>query len=755
MAVVPTSFAMELGLGGSFRQQLIDEEFVVAVWPLSELASSTARDITGNNNHGTFNGTGFTRGVTVPLPEGALGLDFDGNGFIEVADDSALNRNLNLSLANGDVDIAFLIKTSTSDATNRAIVQKMVTDAAGDGYSVSLQSGAIRWREEIAGVEQFNFARGSIADGNWHLVHCNKQTLLGTGESRIFIDGVQSGATQTGTSAELDPTAANFRIGCWNDGSGDFIGTLAFVMIGREGNGSLATPLQAARSWTDVTADVRGQAPVQMRRGIPGTGILDNTGRPSTLTFAMDNSEVSSGGVGFYSPGHTNCRAGFTRGIPARWSITYNGTTFYLFRGRIDNITPVAGINGSRQAFVTAVGWLDVAASMSLGPIETQTNIDSDELIQLVLDQAEGRSPAAVDISFGSSTFISALDVGQPEDSLLSELARVTNSERGFLYERGDTAQGGTLRWEGRADRQVATGLDATFSNTMHGLDVQYDQSFANIIKIVVTPRRVDSAPSVLFDLEISQQSQLIAPMQTVVFEEGYRSATNAVQRVGGSSMTPPVAGTDYAFWANSDGTGSNLNASLDVVALLGGSSFRVEFTNTGSTPGYLRLDADTAFQLRGTAVFYDKPVTVVSMDRDSVRQFGPRTVTIDMQYESSVESAQAFADFYLSMLTNQLPVPTRLDLRPNQNNTLMIQALTRDVGDKIGIVEPITGLVTDDPDSDADIGYFINEVQHSLSEGGVLKTTWSLAPSVPSGNLWLLGTAGASELDETTVLGL
>ena len=65
MAVFPTSFAMEMG--GKFRQTLIDAEWNVATWPLSELASTTARDICGTAVSegpypGTYTGTGFTAG---------------------------------------------------------------------------------------------------------------------------------------------------------------------------------------------------------------------------------------------------------------------------------------------------------------------------------------------------------------------------------------------------------------------------------------------------------------------------------------------------------------------------------------------------------------------------------------------------------------------------------------------------------------------------------------------------------------------
>jgi hypothetical protein len=762
MSAHPTSTAIRLGLGGSFRQLLIDESFVVAAWPLAELSSlSLARDITGNNNHGTYNGTGFTRGVTGDLPEGNLALTFDGNGYIEVPDDSGLGaRTLNLSLADGDIDIVFLIKTSTNDATNRAIVQKMVTDATGNGWSASLVSGAIRFRLEVAGTQIFSFDRGSVADNAWHLVHCNYQTTLGTGEARIYIDGAQSGAAVTGVTTEPAVTGANLRIGCWNDGSGDFIGTLAFVMIGREGNGDLSTALQAARQWTDVTVDTTSRVPIECNYGIAGTNILDNVAREGSLTFALDNSILNSGAaLGYYTPGHANCRSGFAIGIPVQWSVTFAGTTYYKFRGRITSVRPVPGIFDERLVLVSCADWMNVAAQSYVSAMPALINESSDEVIKRVLDQADGRSPVAVSISAGSSQFPFALDVSHGEqETLLTEFARTQASERGYLYIKGDTVQGGVLRSEGRGDRQMHNDLDVTLTAAMamDGLQVEYGVSrIINIIRVVFTPRQVDSAATtVLYRLEASQETHLIQPGATLVLEGGYFDPNNQAERVGGTDMVEPVANTDYAFWSNSNGTGVNLTTNLEIYTAngewLGGNSFRVEITNTGTASGYLRLNSSTAFQLRGKGIYHYRPIMVERRDRDSVRKHGPRTVQIDLPYESSLAQAEAVADFYINILNSEQPIPPEVTIWGNQSAALLTQALAREPGDKVGIVEAMTGVTTVDPNSDEDIGFFINHVRYIYSKGGIFRATWALAPSAPIG-AWVWD---ESVWDESTAWG-
>lgn len=767
MSVVPSSYTLEVGLqpNGSFPEILINEQHVVSAWPLSELNhDSLAQDIVFGVNPGTYVGSGWTRGVTFDIPDGCLAGTLAGGEYVLVPDDGSNgytrpgeSSGRTLSCPDGDLDIAFLIKTSHSSATVRAIVQKQETDDSGIGWHVALVSGAIRFTLITSGGSVFSFDRGAVSDGALHTIHCNYQSALG--EARVFIDGVQSGATVSvapGTEPEVN--TGDLRIGMFNDGvAGDgsgFIGSLAYVMVGREGSPTLGVRLHATRTWTALTDDVRQLEPIRWRYGIQGSSVLDNVARPGTLTFLLDNSTNNAGGVlGYYSPGHASVRSGFGVGIPVRFSVTYGGTVYYKFRGRITSVRPVPGQYGSRAVAVSCTDWFGVASQLVLSAVEARTDERSDEVLRAVLDQAAGRTPPAVDITVGSSTFPFALDVGRGEsESILTEGTRVTSSERGYWYQRGDTVQGGTMVWEGRGDRQIHTDLDATFSNTLHGLEVAYGFEYLiNIVLVIVTPRRVDaSATTVLYRLEASEQDQPIAPQQTLVLTGGYTDPSQTAAGVGGVAMVSPVANTDYAFWSNSDGTGTDLAADLTVRHVLGGSSFRVELTNEGSGLGYLRLNASTAFQLRGKGVYHYTPVVVERRNADSVRRHGPRTIQIELPYESSVAAAESVADFILGVLSDQRGVPTSLSLLGNHSHALMVEALAREPGDKVGVVETVTGLTTDDPDSDALVGYFINEVQGEYAAGGIVRTTWTLSPSSPTG----AGIFDESAFDEDLVFG-
>lgn len=769
MAAFPTTIALQGGFGGSFIEQLVTQAYCVAVWPLHEQATVSdafAHDITGHHYDGTFVGvSGFTRGVSFALAEGALGMTPDGNGYIEVPDDGeGLLEGFNASLADGDIDVIFLCKNVLNNATNRCVIQKQETNSTGNGWHVSIQNGAVEFYLKVAGVVIFNFQRGAIADAAEHLVHCCYDTVAGT--AKIFIDGAQSGATVSGVTTEPDLTTGTLRLfafanGVAGDGNGAKTTSFCLVMISREGNAAMSPLLQTARAWTTVAAkDLRGVVPIDLRYGIGGSTILDTVARPGTMSFALNNGVTNSARLqGYYTPGHANCRTGFQLGMPIRLAVTFGGVTYYKFRGRLASVVPLPGEYREQHALVTVTGWLDVAANLYLPSLPAQSDIPSHEALKLALDECGGRSPAAVAISDGSSVFSFALDVaGGEQESLLSEITRDVTSERGYLYEKGDTVQGGTVASEGRGDRQVQNTLDATFSSSMHGLEVTYSlDALVNIVKVSFTQRRVDAAATtVLYALEVSQASQPIAPGETVVFERSYRDPDQQAAGVGGTEMQDLVAGTDYAFWSETNGSGSDLSSSLAVNARLGGSQFRVEFTNTSPMHGYLRLDASTAFQIRGKGVYHYSQVTVESRDLNSVRRHGPRTVQIDLAYESDRELAQSIADFYLQMFGASRPTPTSVTLHAWASSALLTQALALEPGHKVGIIEPMTAVVVDDPLSTYDIGYYINGVHLQIEPGrGKVTSTFRLAPSPPAGSFWLLGTAGASELDQSTRLGV
>ncbi len=722
MALVEPVTTVSIGLV-SYRDTVVNESYVQGCWPLGELYGTSFLDIGPFRRKATLvSGTGATRGVPTDITGGGLGLDFDGVAYLQVSDDGVGG----LSLAGGSIDVSFLIKTSHNSGTNRCIVQKMATDATGNGYSASLVSGAIRFRLQVAGVEIFNFDRGSIADGAWHLVHCYYDP--DTQEARTFIDGVQSGATVATTNT--DPLQVNvaLRIGAWTDGSGCLIGTLAYVMVGREGRLDLSVDLQAARTWTDLTADLSGKVPIELDYGFADTDVLSTLGDLGSLAFGLINSSKNSSGLqGRYSPGHANALSGFVEGAPVQLTLAFGGTTYYKFRGQILDITPIAGVRRERTVYVTCGDWMAVADSDRLGSVATVTNTRSSDVVRAVIDRAN-RPPVSVNVGTGLETFPFAIDSAESEDdTLTSEIGRVCRSEFAQFAVIGDTTRGGVVTFWPRSVRQSTLTSSATFDDTMSDLVVERAVGrIMNVARMTVHPRKVDAAATtVLGALETDQPGNLISipPGESRIVEFPYVDPSQTAVRVGGTELVTPVATTDYMMHTAASG-GSDITGSLTVTPAerdgFGGNLCRALLTNTHpSATGFI-----TKFQIRGKGIYHYREYVLEFRDEDSVRRFGPQVVALDLPYITNTVSAATIGNFIVRNYSQPLTVATSITIPATASATYLTQALAREPGDLIKIGETMTGLAT------SDTGYIIQRIRLTIRRKNRISCTWTLAPA-------------------------
>jgi len=727
--VRPLAITLEAALGGGFRSNLINESYNIATYPLGDAIAPGARaqDISGSEFHGTWKGTGFAPGIAfMTIPEGVLGSTFDGNGWAEVPSETPPQSGWNLSLAQGDVDIAVLVRDVPIDGRNRCIVGKQDGDQFGNGWHLSIVNGQIEFFIRVAGNTVVNMHSATVLDAREHII--TTSYLTEDREAIIEIDGVRD-RTVTGLSGvELQYTTGPLRIGAFvdaaeADGSG-FIGTMAYVSFGREGDRTLGARLQATRAWTALTEDVRTTpAPIATRTGIPGSSASDHVATTGTLTFPIDNSRRREG-LGAYTPGHPNVRAGWELGIPIRLSVLF-GVRYYVFHGRLAEVRPIPGLRGSQHADCSVTDWMDVAAGTPITTLPIQLNLRSDQVFAAVLSQAQGRAPMAIDAHLGQGTFPFAADIGESErETMLTELGRVALSEDGFIYIRGDQQGGGRLTFEAhgeRLDKPVA----ATISNTMQGLDVGYTlERFYNIVRVFYTPRKVDPNIHALYVLGNSESPQKIEAGATRVISGGYVDPDNLAQRVGGTEMQPLTAGIDYGLRANENGTGDDLTIDLAVVQTLGGNSFRVELTNNSGQDAFLWVSSGIALQVRGRGIYHYQPASEERRDMVSVRERGPRVLTITLPYESDVTRAGAIADYYLALFNREQPVPSSLTINGNINATHMRYCLELEPGDKLALAEPLTGLTL------ASARFIIHEKRLSILAPGIVTASFGLAPS-------------------------
>jgi len=541
---------------------------------------------------------------------------------------------------------------------------------------------------------------------------------------------------------------------------------------------------------TDISTDVSlGAQPIRGKYGISGTGANARIASTGTLTFSMNNSATNSGSLqGFYSPGHANARStgtvGWRLGLVLSLVFTYDGTNYVKFTGTLTDVKPDAGRNQRQTVRCTVVDWMDEAARSKLKALPVQTSKRADELISTLVTNSVGRQPIATSYGVGRSTFAYALDnLNDNKTPVLSALSDVVKSEMGYLYIKGTTdadgAKGGLLTFENRIARLSTSDVEYTFDNSMVRLDARQSRSdITNHTYVQVHPRTLDTAATVLWELTSTEVVPSVDAGETItviaeftdkiVTGVNFGASTSTTARgaqVATTNLTTPSSGTDWVANSASDGSSVNLTSSVAVtVSTTAANTATLQIVNSGTVTAYL-----TTLQVRGIALKDQTSTTVDASNATSITTYGEQDIRIDMPYESDPELALAIAEWQNEATDRARFVVRMIEIVANSSAAHMVQSLSREPGDKIGIDEEMTGLNDDDVawslgesgeselgsttylDFDPNAGdFFINGVSFSVSTGNILRMRWNLSPADQS-QAWVLGVEKRSELGETT----
>lgn len=502
--------------------------------------------------------------------------------------------------------------------------------------------------------------------------------------------------------------------------------------------------------WTDVSADVLARVPVKWSRGIMDSGPLDLVARPGTLSFALNNNASNSAATaGYYSPGHASVRSGFGHGTRARLKIDAGGgvTARYVFMGRLRSIAPTPGTTGPGACFCMAEDWLAEFADfddLQLSLVEDQR---SDQLIQDLVDLME-TAPATVDLDTGIDTYPFAFDdLGATQPQLLGIAQAVMQSERGFLYLRGDNSTGETLTMENRHARaKAASALTLTEADFAYsgGMTVpsSLDRIF-NDVETIVYPRRVDSsATTVLVSLDTEVE---VGIGESVTMLVDYRDPANLAAKVGGKDMVAPAANTDYTANGTSGGGGTDLTSDFDLSSTaFYGSRAKIVAVNNASVTGYLRGPSGAdGMQLRGKGLYTYQPINSRSENASSIADFGRRNLPspLEMPYQESQGIGAGVAQFISHLYGDIQNVPTHV--RPLTEIPAKLQScIVRDIGDKITISETQTA---------ASAEVFINGVEGEITDGKTVRMKWTVAPA-STASVLILDDSVAGKLDSNSL---
>ena len=293
----------------------------------------------------------------------------------------------------------------------------------------------------------------------------------------------------------------------------------------------------------------------------------------------------------------------------------------------------------------------------------------------------------------------------------------------------------------GRYERPKMTSKATFTDEQIEQVRVEYGGQYYNDIKTVTYPRKVDAtATTVLFTLN---RYVAIDAGATAKVTGRFIDPNQEAQQVSGIEMVDPVATTDYLFNTATDGSGSNITADLDVVAVYGTNGVEYTLTNNNASIGYV-----TFLQARGKGVYTYRPVEYRQEYDAGITADGRMTLTLAMPYQHNPLVGEDFASGLLDMHKDKKLLITGITYSPNKSATLMGYFRDLYVGDRIT-------LCLSDLNIDSD--YFIQGVDFKIAvAGGATTCTYTVVSEsmMPAADFWELDSATLSQLGETTKLG-
>lgn len=455
----------------------------------------------------------------------------------------------------------------------------------------------------------------------------------------------------------------------------------------------------------DVTSRVLAREPVSIAYGRDQARSLSPTG-PARAALALNNTSRD------YSPENTSSPLnGYV--LPNRDMLieaTWNGKAYTLFRGKSDDFSILPG-RTERAVSVTAV---DALAAFREDEISTDLHvgITTGEAVHAILD-AVGWPAHARDIDPGVTTIRYWWEEGADAGAALE---RVINSEgppaTAFVSSSGDFVFRDRHH---RLTREASLTSQATLRDTaepMFSQPLVYDQGWRDIVNSV-TLSIDERTPS--GDVEAVWTSDA-----TCSIEDGETAIFRAEFSDPVISAVTPVAGVDYQLRSGT------VEATLSRTT---GASITIFLKAVGG-PAVV----DT-LQLRASPVAVRSTRQIHAEDSESIRKHGRKSYPFDAPW-ANVNDAEAIAEVILAHRAERLPVVTFRVISGEGHPLRLTQALSRDLSDRVTLVDAETGLNAD---------FFIDRIEHSISHGGkVLETTFSCekAPAAP-GNLFRFNAAG------------
>ena len=409
--------------------------------------------------------------------------------------------------------------------------------------------------------------------------------------------------------------------------------------------------------------------------------------------------------------------------------------------GKLRSANPEPGAYRTRRVTVTSYDGMRDLAETRLRDVAVQINKSEDALLTTILDAVPANAqPNFRSIDAGVDTYpyaFNELGAGSPA---LAIVKKVCVSGFGTAHMRGD----GTFEFQSRNTRATGT-TQFHFDETMHGLAMNASiDELVNHVQTTISPRSIDSAATTKV-YEATGVPFSVAAGETVTMVVTYRDPSNTDTLIGATAVVSATATIDYLGNSLADGSGSNLTSSLAIVTTPYASTATLAITNNHATADVYLVDAsgDAFLKLRGKGIYERSSQTFTAQ---SSQPYGDKTLKIPLAYQNNITTAQGYAlvveEKYNQASHAQLE---SISFQGNDSADLLFQAMAREPGDMVEVTETNVGA--------AQVLMVIQSINLEITSGPWVTATFGLAPSSAFA-MWLLGTAGRSEIGESTTLG-
>lgn len=372
-----------------------------------------------------------------------------------------------------------------------------------------------------------------------------------------------------------------------------------------------------------------------------------------------------------------------------------------LFMGHLDDYK-VRPARGDRRVEITAQ---DALAKLKEARVTTDLYpvIRTGDAVTAVLD-AIGWPGGLRDIDDGA-TFMRWWVVDG--DDAYSALTQIMDAEGSPSLITVDSS--GAIVFRDRHHRHLLTASttsQATFRDTgsepLFSAPLEYDQGWADVVNDVsfdVDERSPNPELGVIWSSELS-----------------YFIANGATYTIVASASDPfyglvsPVSGTDYFVRSGSVSVSISRTQGLSTI---------ISILATGDSV----IDG---LQVRGYSVPVQRTVRATSSDSTSITTYGRKSGPEDAG-SACLEDAKAIAYLAVAYRKNPLPIITFDVIGANGLTTRITQNLTRDLSDRITMIDAETGLNSRE--------FFVENLTHKVREAGLIHVTSYGCEAVPTGS--------------------